>query len=124
MEIWYYGIADCHGLESFITDVHERVMDLFFTEMEDKNKASNQFAMCLRAKENQQRHAVVYRVLLHLEVAEEIEKDMKDGNFLDALVKVKENALTLQVGTFMTTKAAAEKNWRMIPNPDLDPYHN
>jgi hypothetical protein len=28
------------------------------------------------------------------------------------------------LGTYGTTKAAAEKNWKMIPNADLDPYHN
>jgi hypothetical protein len=124
MEIWYYGIADCHGLESFIPDVHEDMMDLFFTATESKTKNSDQYAMCIRARENQQRHAVVYRVLLPEELGTEIEQDMKDGNYIEALEKVKEGATQVQMGTFMTTKGAAEKNWRMIPNPDLDPYHN
>jgi hypothetical protein len=123
MNHWYYGLADCHGLESFIHDVHSGTMDLFFTKQESKSKDSDQYALCLRARENQQRHAVVYRILLPDAIVTEIEQDMKESNYQDALMKMKENAIEIQLGTFMTTKAAAEKNWRMIPNPDLDPYH-
>lgn len=123
MNLWYYGLADCHGLESFIHDVHDDMMDLFFTKTESKSKNSDQYAMCLRARENQQRHAVVYRVCLPESITSEIEQCMKDGEYSQALSLVKENATETQMGTFMTTKAAAEKNWRMIPNPDLDPYH-
>jgi len=123
MNLWYYGLADCHGLESFVHDVDDSMTDLFFTKQESKSKSSDQYAMCLRARENQQRHAVVYRVLLPEEIVKMIEQDLKDGNYQKALQEVKENTVKVQVGTFMTTKAAAEKNWRMIPNPDLDPYH-
>jgi hypothetical protein len=123
MNLWYYGLADCHGLESFVHDVDDSMMDLFFTKQESKSKNSDQYAMCLRARENQQRHAVVYRVLLPEEIVKVIEQDLKDGNYQKALQGVKDNSIEVQMGTFMTTKAAAEKNWRMIPNPDLDPYH-
>ena len=78
--------------------------------------------MCLRAQANQQRHAVVYRVLLDTEDSDVVESLIKDSKFTDALTLVKEKAKEVQLGTYGTTKRAAEKNWNMIPNPSLDPH--
>ena len=123
MNQWYYGIADCHGIESFVLDVDESVREIFFTNEENKQKTSQQFAMCLRAQANQQRHAVVYRALIPEGKDDEIEKTIKAGDYARGLQLVKEYATEVMVGTYGTTKKAAEKNWKMIPNPDLDPYH-
>lgn len=120
---WFYGLADCHGVESFVHDVDDMSKEIFMTVEDDKVTRSQQFAMCLRAQANAQRHAVVYRAsILHSKVAD-IEALIKDGKYMDALNSIKENAAEIMLGTYGTTKAAAEKNWRMIPNPDLDPHH-
>ena len=64
MNQWYYGLADCHGIESFVFDVDSQVEDLFFPIENKQAKTSQQFAMSLRAQANAQRHAVVYRALI------------------------------------------------------------
>ena len=123
MNVWYYGLADCHGIESFVHDVDEAISNMFFEEGAAQKVRSEQFGMSMRAHANQQRHAVVYRVLIPMEIAAEVEKDIADGKYMEALIKLKAGATETQLGTYATTKSAAEKNWKMIPNPDLDPYH-
>lgn len=123
MSQWYYGLADCHGIESFVHDLENEMMDLFMDSGDKKVKTSQQFAMCLRAQANQQRHAVVYRAKLSNDAAEHIEDLLKKSEYEGALEYLKDNAEEVMVGTYGTTKRAAEKNWKMIPNPDLDPYH-
>lgn len=124
MKQWYYGLADCHGVESFIDDVDSLVANMFLDEKDNKGRDAQQFAMCLRAQANAQRHAVVYRVLIEEDTAQAVQSLIKEGKYTDALTMIKEGADEVQVGTYGTTKKAAEKNWKMIPNPDLDPYHN
>lgn len=93
------------------------------TQEDDKVIRSQQFAMCLRAQANAQRHAVVYRAAIpQLKIAD-IEAMIKDGKYIEALNQIKLDASEIMLGTYGTTKAAAEKNWKMIPNPDLDPHH-
>jgi len=120
---WFYGLADCHGVESFVHDIDEGLTALFFSDSEKREKNSNQFAMCLRAQANQQRHAVVYRASIPQSKIEVIEAFIKGGDYEGALLEIKSCSSEIMLGTYGTTKAAAEKNWKMIPNPDLDPYH-
>lgn len=122
MDIWFYGLADANGIESFVEDLDIMASDVFLSDEDKKSKNSQQFAMCLRAQANQQRHAVVYRVLLDTEDSDAVESLIKDSKFADALTLVKEKAKEVQLGTYGTTKRAAEKNWNMIPNPSLDPH--
>lgn len=117
---WFYGIADCNGLESFEHDLKEMAMDLFLEEEEKKKKTSQQFGMCLRAQANQQKHSVVYRVLLPDDSVDEIEKLMGENKNEEALQLLKKSCKETMVGTYGTTKAAAKKNWEMIPNRSLD----
>ena len=124
MESWYYGLADCHGVESFVVEVDSVIHSMFLGDGSEQKVRAEQFGLSMRAHANAQRHAVVYRVLIPLDVAELIEKDIAAGKYLDALIKIKANAKETQLGTYATTKSAAEKNWNMIPNPDLDPYHS
>jgi hypothetical protein len=79
--------------------------------------------MCLRAQANQQRHAVVYRAAIPQSHVEIIEGFIKGGDYEAALKEIKDCSTEIMLGTYGTTKAAAEKNWKMIPNPDLDPYY-
>jgi hypothetical protein len=74
----------------------------------------------MRARANSQRHAVVYRVMLNPEDASQIEELLSDGEYIDALELLKEVALETQIAR--GTGINSEKAWKMIPNPDLDPF--
>jgi hypothetical protein len=104
--------------------VNPKARDLFFSPDESEDVTAGQYAMCLRAQANPQRHAVAYRVKLEESVGEEIQKLLKESKFIEALEYMKANTDELMLGTQHTTKKAAEKNWKMIPNPALDPYHD
>jgi hypothetical protein len=120
---WFYGLADCHGIESFVHDIDDTSAALFFNDDDKKEKNSKQFAMCLRAQANQQRHAVVYRAAIPQSQIDVIESLIKAGDYTSALNEVKSCSKEIMLGTYGTTKSAAEKNWKMIPNADLDPYY-
>lgn len=124
MKSRYFGLADCHGLESFALDPNESVKSFFFDEGDTKENQSTKIMMSLRANANAQRHAVVYRVLLDDADANEVENLISQSKYAEALLKIKESGEELELGTYGTTLSAAEKNWKMIPNPDLDPYHS
>lgn len=121
---WYYGLADCHGVESFVPDIDDTTLELLLSKGDAQAKKSNQYAMSLRAMSNAQRFAVVYRVLLAEDHANEVEELLKQGKYIDALHVIKNNAEEVQLSTMGSTKSASEKRWRMIPNPDLDPFHS
>jgi hypothetical protein len=105
---WWVGLADCNGIESFIKEP-------------DRKGWSNQVGMLqMRARANSQRHAVVYRVKLNPEDADQIESMLTDGEYIEALSLLKEVALETQIAR--GTGINAEKAWSMIPNPDLDPF--
>jgi hypothetical protein len=104
----YFGIADAHGIESFIKG-------------DPASEGNSQQAMILhlRAGANRHRHAVVYVVDIPEEVAEEIDDLIIGGKYIEALDYLKGSVKELQ----LTSLPGAEKSWGMIPNPDLDPYH-
>jgi hypothetical protein len=120
----YFGLADCHGLESFAFDPADSIKDFMLDDDTNKENNSKKIMMSLRANANAQRHAVVYRVSLEDAAADEIEKLLSEGKYVEALLKVKEHGEELELGTYGTTLSAAEKRWGMIPNPNLDPYHH
>jgi hypothetical protein len=120
----FYGLADCHGLESFNFELSELSSEFFMPGEDIRKKSDEIFANCLRAQANAQRHAVVYRVSIDEEAAAEVESLMEDGKYVEALKKLKETAEEVQLATYGTTKTAAENNWNMIPNPSLDPYYS
>ena len=132
---WYYGIADCHGLESFMKEPSQtsvanmnRLKQLGVTDSGTeslpgrKEYAGNLSMMQLRCRFNGQRHPVVYRARLAEEDAEMVQDLLDSGDYINALNVVKANSEEVQL-----TRGAngpSEKAWRMIPNPDLDPMHN
>lgn len=124
MKLWFYGLADCHGVESFVHEVSPVARELFFAPEESENVQAGQYAMCLRAHANPQRHAVAYRVKMDDSKSDIVQEMLKKSQYIEALNFIKENCEELQLGTQYTTKKAAEKNWNMIPNPDLDPYYH
>jgi hypothetical protein len=130
---WYYGIADCHGIESFIKEPDlqraER-MDKLKTlglsdkggeeEPEKKAYGGNLGMMMMRCKFNSQRHPVVYRVKLSDDMANMVEEMIADGDYADALIALKDYAEEVQIARGQGTNP--EKMWNNIPNPDLDPF--
>lgn len=103
----YFGIADAHGIESFIQG-----------DPTDSEHKMNAMMLDLRAGANRHRHAVVYIVDLSEEAAALIQADLDDGLFPEALDNLKGEALNVS----LTNLPGAEKSWRLIPNSDLDPY--
>ena len=104
----YFGIADAHGIESFIKG-----------DPTSKEHAHQAMILHLRAGANRHRHAVVYTVDIPEHVAEDVQDHLDNGDYIEALVRLKLSVKTLQ----LTKLPGAEKSWGMIPNPDLDPYH-
>jgi hypothetical protein len=104
----YFGIADAHGIESFIKGEP--------TDAENSQKA---MMLHFRAGANRHRHAVVFVVDISEDDAESIEADLADGLYIEALDNLKGSLKELQ----LTKLPGAEKSWGLIPNPDLDPYH-
>lgn len=103
----YFGIADAHGIESFIQG-----------DPTDPEHSMNAMMLDLRAGANRHRHAVVFIVDLTEKAAALIQADLDDGLFPEALDNLKGEALNVS----LTNLPGAEKSWRMIPNSDLDPY--
>ena len=123
MEVWYYGLADANGLESFQEDIDPMAAAVFFSPEEQKKVKNYQFAMALRAQANQQRHAVVFRALVEDKDGDAIDALVKSGKVVEGLIMLKEKAKSVLFATHGTTLSAAKKNWKLIPNSDLDPYN-
>jgi len=104
----YFGIADAHGIESFIKGDP--------SEAEHSHQA---MILHMRAGANRQRHAVVYVVDLAEDTAEEVDDLIIAGNYIGALEHLKSSIKELQ----LTKLPGAEKSWGLIPNSDLDPYN-
>jgi hypothetical protein len=110
----FYGIADAHGLDSFIIAPFNDEVEGF------KADPKTLSALFFRAKANRHRHAVVYQVELDGKAAQEVQDLYDGGEYVEALAKIKEQASEVM----LMKEPGSEKSWRMIPNPDLDPYHN
>lgn len=109
----FYGIADAHGLETFQPSSFENEIQGFAIDPKILGM------MSLRAQANRHRHAVVYQVDVEREIAEEVLDLIEQGKNDEALIKLKEEATEI----LLMKQPGAEKSWKMIPNPDLDPYH-
>jgi hypothetical protein len=129
---WYYGMADCHGIESFIKEPLLKGwedMDSLFdiglmpTSAKDdpeKKKYNSQIGMMkMRAHANQQRWPVIYRAKLKQNDVDLINDLIDAGDDENALRVVQSNAETIQVAKGLGSNA--ERRWKMIPNPELDP---
>ncbi len=117
----YTGIADCHGIESF---------------MKKKDKESSKF-LYVRAVSNPQRHAVVYEITLNEVQAQEVWDELEtakhsevgDGtyHYKQIVRKFKtwdsEREMSIGLGYPPADLAVSNtKMWKKIPNSKLDPY--
>ena len=96
----YCGIADAHGIESFLP-----------------LEKSNISIMIIRAHANRHRHAVVYAVEMEPKLIELINIKLKIQKFMEALKCLKTFVTEIKI------EKSFEKSWRLIPNHDLDPYY-
>jgi len=111
----FYGLADCHGMESFIaTEVFDPEKEELFTPKDQTG------LLALRAQFNAQRFPVVYKADLEIEDALDIEELLHDGEYEEALLALKEKAHNISLARVAGTNP--KKNWEMIPDPRLDPH--
>jgi len=94
------GIADAHGIESYLPEKEARVGIL-----------------TLRASLNRQRHALVYKIDVTEMEDNHIKEFIAAEKYMDALkyIKIKCKNVSVQKGY--------EKSWKLIPNHDLDPWY-
>jgi hypothetical protein len=129
MEQTYYGLADCHGLSSFILDpmhgMSSRMMGTIMGETggadKEKEKKTMINGMYMSAHANPQRRTVVYEAKVSPDMAAMIEELLGEGENLEALVLLKSGASQISIVQGLPN---AKKFWEQIPNPDLDPFHN
>jgi hypothetical protein len=129
---WYYGIAACDGLESFIKEPDltrseqiDRLNRMGLTtdtgQIDPIKKEYGGYLnmMQIRCKYNAQRWAVVYRVKLTDSAADIVQSEMDEGNVELALIFLKDMALETQIarGNGMNN----QKVWDRIPDRSLDP---
>jgi hypothetical protein len=105
---WYYGIADCHGLESFIKEPKREVWtevdffksigvsDIGSAELDDKKAFNGKLGMMKsRCRANMQRHPVIYRVLMEPKDADMVQDQLArrtDAGYIMGLTIVKAKA--------------------------------
>jgi len=94
----YHGVADCYGIESF-----------------RPYRKSASYFLFLRAEANRHRHAVYYEAEVSEEDVRKIENLLKGQKYEEALKYLKKNGI-------ITIPRRHLKSWKLIPNPELDPY--
>lgn len=113
----FHGIADANGLESFEPIGFDAETGRFKADLREISM------MVLRARANRHRYAVVFEADVPTEPAREIKSLMKEGKFEEALLKLKESTTKIKIAQLKEGgEDWARKAWKLIPNPDLDPY--
>jgi len=110
----FYGLADAHGLESFMPVPFGGEIDGFVPD--PKIIAG----MSLRADANVARHSIVYMAEVDVDSAMEIKKLLDTGSEADALIMLKDKATEVQI----RKKPGSQKSWKLIPDPKLDTSQN
>lgn len=98
----YIGLADCHGIESFIPEAEAKTI---------------LFGLKMRATVNRQKHAVIYKVDVSDDTVKIINELLEKCKYKEAL-----NVLKAVPNVEIMKEAGMAKSWRMIPNDDLDPF--
>ena len=97
------GIADCHGIESYID--------------ETKLTKSTLWTLQMRAQANRQRCALVYKAEVSQELDAKVNKALANKKFETALRLIKAGA---QVS--LEDSPASKEHWKLIPNAKLDAF--
>ena len=101
----FYGIADAHGIESFLA--YEK-------------KSKDKFPYVMRAELNRQRHAVYYEVTMDKIDATIVNAHIDNGDYKKALQFIKKRAIT--IGFPENRNKQYINSWNLIPNSKLDPW--
>lgn len=109
----FYGIADAHGLESFKHIPFRSEVEGFSIDPKELS------VLGFRAEANRHRHAVVFQTEISKDDAQMVLSLFQKGDYIQALQELKDRAESVS----LMRSPGAEKSWKMIPNPDLDPYH-
>ena len=99
----YIGIADCHGIESF---------------MPLEGNENRLGFLVMRASLNRHRHALVYQVELDDTQADILNAVLADGEYQKACYMLHDPAFVETIGVENSMLAS----WEMISEPRLDPY--
>ncbi len=99
----YIGIADCHGIESF---------------MPLEGNENRLGFLVMRASLNRQRHALVYQVELDDTQADILNAVLADGDYTKACNMLHDPAFVENIGV----EQSMLESWEMIPNHRLDPF--
>ena len=94
------GIADAHGIESYLPAGDAKVGIL-----------------SMRASLNRQRHALVYSIEVDEVQDEIINNFINKKDFMGALRYIKAFVKNISV------QKGYQKSWKLIPNHDLDPWY-
>jgi hypothetical protein len=108
----FYGLADCHGIESFIP--WDRSQKNLWVD--DSRPEMPIGILKIRADANRQRHTVLYKVEVTESQYQKISKYLSDGKHKEALRYIKKYVKDISI------EKGKEKSWKMIPNDDLDPW--
>ena len=103
----YYGIADAHGIESFLTE---------------KELKDSKFPFVMRADLNRQRHAVFYCAEMYKKDAERVQQLLHAGKYISALGVIKKKHTAM--GFPKDHEKQYGNSWELIPNPKLDPWRS
>ncbi len=101
----FYGIADAHGIESFLA--YEK-------------KSKDKFPYVMRAELNRQRHAVYYEVTMEPIDVTIVNAHIDKGDYKKALRFIKKRAIT--IGFPEHRNKQYMNSWNLIPNSKLDPW--
>ena len=102
----YMGVADAHGIESFLPS---------------KDKEDKRGFLLLRAAANRQRHAVFFEIDLDEKQAAAVQAEIDNQDYVEALRVIKAAAadageITLDGGGDVLG------SFELIPNPKIDPW--
>ena len=104
----YVGIADCHGIESFVPIDNLTKEDLMM--------------MYIRCESNAQRHALVFKVKLSAEQHRRVQALLNKCSYILAFKLIKELNSDGKI-KHMEISTGKEHLYNRIPNPKLDPYY-
>lgn len=126
----YYGLADCHGIESFMCEKDFTTRAMLNRLKNDgstprrKEEAQYELRVALaqlewRARANYQRHATIYQAILTKEHAREIQNLLNAQKFVEALLYLKEHAKEIH----LPKDKLLSHLWKTIPNHEIDPFY-
>ena len=105
-KIAYMGVADAHGIESFLPS---------------KEKEDKRGFLLLRATMNRQRHAVFFEIELDEKQAAAVQEELDKQDYVAALHVIK-SAAAAAGEIALDGGGDVLGSFELIPNPKIDPW--